>query len=263
LRADEDRWDRESGTTWVRWEVRPWRSADGSTGGILIFAEDITRRKHMEEALASLSRKLIESQEQERARIGRELHDDINQRLAMLAVGLEQLQDNPREAARHLQELRDETIAISGDVQALSHELHASKLEYLGVVAGMRSWCKEFSERQNMEIDFTSNVYSVLPFEIGLSLFRVLQEALHNIIKHSGVRRAEVQVLQRSHEFRLIVRDTGSGFDIEEARKGSGLGLTSMKERVQLLNGQLSIESKPMSGTRIHVRVPFKPENPV
>jgi len=262
LRADEDRWDRESGTTWVRWEVRPWRSAEGSTGGILIFAEDITRRKHMEEALASLSRKLIESQEQERARIGRELHDDINQRLAMLALGLEQLQENPLEVRRRVQELRKETIAISSDVQALSHELHASKLEYLGVVSGMKSWCKEFSERQNLGIDFTSNVYSVLPFDIGLSLFRVLQEALHNIIKHSGVRRAEVQVLERANEFHLIVRDTGCGFDIEEAKSGSGLGLTSMNERVQLLNGQLSIESKPMSGTCIRVRVPFKSESP-
>jgi PAS domain S-box-containing protein len=261
LRADEDRWDRESGSIWVRWEVRPWRRADGSTGGILIFAEDITRRKHMQEALSSLSRKLIESQEQERARIGRELHDDINQRLAMLAVGLEQLQRNPLEVARRLQELREEAIAISGDVQALSHELHASKLEYLGVVSGMRSWCKEFSERQNMEIDFRSNVYSVLPFDVGLSLFRVLQEALHNVIKHSGVRRAEVQVLERSNEFHLIVKDAGSGFDAEETKRGSGLGLASMKERVQLLNGHLSIESKPMSGTRIRVRVPFKSQN--
>src|SRR6266705_637304 len=146
LRADEDRWDREGGTTWVRWEVRPWRSADGLTGGILIFAEDITRRKQMEEALSSMSRKLIESQEQERARIGRELHDDINQRLAMLAIGLEQLQNNPLKVRSRLQELREETIAISSAVQALSHELHSSKLEYLGVVSGMESWCKEFSE---------------------------------------------------------------------------------------------------------------------
>src|SRR3974390_2699998 len=102
----------------------------------------------MEEALSSMSRKLIESQEQERSRIGRELHDDINQRLAMLAMGLEQLQNEPLELPVRLQQLRGETNTLSDAVQALSHELHSSKLEYLGVVSGMKSWCKEFSERQ-------------------------------------------------------------------------------------------------------------------
>ena len=259
LRSDEDSWHRGGGgTTWVRWEVRPWRRGDGSIGGILIFAEDITRGKHLEEALSSLSRKLIESQEQERARIGRELHDDINQRLAMLAIGLDRLQNNPLEVVSHLQELREETMAISSEVQALSHELHASKLEYLGVVSGMKSWCKEFSERQKMDIDFRSDVSSALPFEIGLSLFRVLQEALHNVVKHSGVKRADVQVVERSNEVLLTVGDSGCGFDTEAASRGNGLGLISMKERAQLVNGQLSIESKPMKGTSIHVRVPFK-----
>ncbi|HVI78341.1 MAG TPA: PAS domain S-box protein, partial [Candidatus Acidoferrum sp.] len=161
LQAEEDRWDRQGGfATWVRWEVRPWKTPSGSVGGILIFAEDITHRKQMEEALSGMSRKLIESQEQERARIGRELHDDINQRLAMLAVELEQLQDNPSEASNRVQELRKEITEISNDVQALSHELHSSKLEYLGVVEGIKSWCKEFSERQRMEIDFKNEVSS-------------------------------------------------------------------------------------------------------
>src|SRR5215469_8247398 len=260
LRADEDRWDRKAGTTWVRWEVRPWRSADGLTGGILIFAEDVTRRKQMEEALSSMSRKLIESQEQERTRIGRELHDDINQRLAMLAIGLEQLQNNPLKVRSRLQELRDETIAISSAVQALSHELHSSKLEYLGVVSGMESWCREFSERQKMQIDFRSDVSGPLPFEIGLALFRVLQEALHNAVKHSGVKQVEVQVAEQSNEVHLLVRDSGSGFDMEAVKRGSGLGLLSMQERVRLVNGAISFESKPMVGTTIRVRVPFKSE---
>ena len=260
LRADEDRWDRKGGTTWVRWEVRPWRSADGSIGGILILAEDITRRKQMEEALATMSRNLIEAQEQERIRIGRELHDDINQRLAMLAIGLEQLRSNPLKVRSRLQELREETLAISSEVQALSHELHSSKLEYLGVVSGMKSWCREFSERQKMQIDFRSDVSSPLPFEIGLCLFRVLQEALHNAVKHSGVKRIEVQVAEQSSEVHLIVKDSGSGFDIEAVKRGSGLGLTSMQERVRLVNGAISFESKPMGGTTIRVRVPFKSE---
>src|SRR5215469_10861459 len=259
LRAEEDRWDREVGTTWERWEVRPWQNAGGSIGGILIFAEDITRRKHMEEALSTLSRKLIQSQEQERTRIGRELHDDINQRLAMLAIELERLQIGPSDVRSRLQQLREETIALSSDVQALSHELHSSKLEYLGVVSGMKSWCREFSERQKMEIDFKSDVSSPLPFEIGLSLFRVLQEGLHNAAKHSGTKRVEVEVAEDSNEAHLIVRDSGSGFDLEAAKRGSGLGLTSMQERLKLVHGQLSIESKAQEGTTIHARVPLSP----
>ena len=257
LRADEDRWDRKGGTTWVRWEVLPWRRADGSIGGILIFAEDITQRKQMEEALSRMSRKLIQSQEQERTRIARELHDDINQRLAMLAIELERLRIDPQEVRSRLQQLREETIAISSDVQALSHELHSSKLEYLGVVSGMKSWCKEFSERQIMDVDFRSDVASPLPFEIGLSLFRVLQEALHNAAKHSGTKRVEVQVAEHSNEVHLLVRDSGSGFDLEAAKRGSGLGLTSMQERVRLVNGAITFASKPQEGTTIHARVPL------
>lgn len=259
IRADEDRWEGKDGPHWARWEVRPWQGADGSIGGILILAEDITRRKQMEEALSNMSRKLIESQEQERTRIGRELHDDINQRLAMLAIELEQLQNSPVEVASRLQELREETIAISSDVQTLSHELHSSKLEYLGVVSGMKSWCKEFSQRQKVDVDFKSDVSSSLPFEIGLSLFRVLQEALHNAVKHSGVKRVEVLLDEQSDQIHLLVRDSGCGFDAEAAKRGSGIGLTSMQERVRLINGTISFESKPMGGTTIRVRVPLKP----
>ena len=258
LGADEDRWESGGSTRWARWEVRPWRAADGTVGGILILTEDITRRKQMEEALSDMSRKLIESQEQERARIGRELHDDINQRLAMLSLELEQLQENPSEVQSRVQELRNQTTELSNDVQAMSHDLHSSKLEYLGVVAGIKSWCKEFGERQRVEIDFSNDVYSALPIEIGRSLFRVLQEALHNATKHSGVKRIELQLREDSGEIHLIIRDSGKGFDVEAALQGKGLGLTSMRERVRLVNGTFSIESKPMGGTTIHVRVPLE-----
>jgi PAS domain S-box-containing protein len=262
LRADEDRWEGQDGTHWARWEVRPWKTPEGAVGGILILAEDITRRKQMEEALSSMSRKLIESQEQERARIGRELHDDINQRLAMLAVELEQLQENPSEVQSRVQELRNQTTELSNDVQTMSHDLHSSKLEYLGVVVGIKSWCKEFGERQRVEIDFSSDVvHTALPFEIGLSLFRVLQEGLHNATKHSETKRIEVQLREDSGEVHLIIRDSGKGFDVEAALQGKGLGLTSMHERVRMVNGTISIESKPMCGTCIHVRVPFESEH--
>jgi PAS domain S-box-containing protein len=224
---------------------------------VACILQDVTDRKQADAVLADMSRKLIEAQEQERVRIGRELHDDINQRLAMLAIELEQLQGNPSQVEQRVAEIRKGVAEISNDVQALSHDLHSSKLEYLGVVAGIRSWCKEFAERQRIEIDFRSDVSSVLPFEVGLSLFRVLQEALHNAIKHSGVGRVEVQLREAAGEIHLVVRDSGRGFDLEPALQGKGLGLTSMRERVRLVNGTIAIESKPMGGTSIHVGVPL------
>ena len=233
---------------------------EGATGveGAACIAQDITEGKRLEEALTEMGRKLIAAQEQERARIARELHDDINQRLALLGIELEQLQDNPSEVGSRVQEVRKKMSKISNDLQALSHDLHSSQLEYLGVVAGMKSWCKDFGERQRMEIDFrSSEAPHSVPSEIGLCLFRVLQEALHNAAKHSGVKRIEVQLAENSGEIHLVVSDLGRGVDIESARQGRGLGLTSMRERVRLVNGTISIESRPMGGTTIHVRVPF------
>jgi signal transduction histidine kinase len=214
----------------------------------------------MENALSESNRKLIQSQEQERARIGRELHDDINQRLAMLALELQQLQEDPSEVSLRLQQLRQQTVEISNDVQALSHELHSSKLEYLGVVAGIRSWCKEFGERQGMEITVKIDARTPIPLEIGVTLFRILQEALHNAVKHSGVKHIDVQLLERSNEIQLTIADPGKGFDVEATRQGRGLGLASMEERARLVKGTIAIESRPMSGTTIRVAVPITRE---
>jgi signal transduction histidine kinase len=222
---------------------------------------DISERKRAEEVVSSMTRKLVEAQEQERARIARELHDDINQRLAMLAIELEQIKDNPSQAASRVQEIRKRTAEISNDVQALSHDLHSSQLEYLGVVAGIWSWCKEFGERHGIEIDCRHDVRSILPAEIGLCLFRVLQEAVHNAAKHSGVKRIEVQLEESSGEIHLVIRDLGRGFDIPAARQGRGLGLTSMQERVRLVNGTIEIQSGPIGGTTILVRVPWATEH--
>jgi PAS domain S-box-containing protein len=224
---------------------------------VTCLLQDITDRIRAEQTLADMTRKLVEAQEQERARIARELHDDINQRLAMLAIELEKLQSNPSEVEVRVRKLLNETNEISNDVEALSHELHSSKLQYLGVVAGIRSWCKEFGERQNMEIEFRSDVATVLPFETGVCLFRILQEALHNIVKHSGVKRVDVRLTEHSNQIHLRVSDSGKGFDVESTMQGKGLGLTSMRERVRLVNGTIAIESKPMGGTTIRVCVPL------
>ena len=222
---------------------------------VACILRDITDRKRAEQAVAEMTRKLIQAQEQERARIGRELHDDINQRLAMLSVELERLQQNPSEFQNRVRELRKELRQISDDVQALSHDLHSSKMEYLGAVSGMKSWCMQVAERHKFDIDFRSDLSGALPLEIGLPLFRVLQESVNNAIKHSGQKRVEVQLREDSGEIHLLVRDSGVGFDVEGALSGKGLGLTSMRERVRVLNGTLTIESKPNDGTTIHVRV--------
>jgi signal transduction histidine kinase len=140
----------------------------------------------------------------------------------------------------------------------MSHELHSSKLEVLGIVAAMRGFCREFSEQQKLEIDFQPHdLPSPLSADISLCFFRVLQEALHNSAKHSGVRHFEVRLWGTSDEIHLTVRDSGVGFDREAAKKSRGLGLISMEERLRLLNGALSIESQPKRGTTVHARVPL------
>jgi len=248
-------------SVWLKSNGRGFFNAEGEILRVIGMVADVTDVKRAEESLAGMTRKLIEAQEQERARIGRELHDDINQRLALLSVELGQLQDDPSDLRDRVQGLQNAIAEISDNVQTLSHELHSSKLEYLGVVAGINSWCKEFGKRQRMEIEFSSNVLSVVPREIGLTLLRVLQEAVHNAIKHSGVRKVSVQLREDSHEIDLVVRDAGKGFEAEAALQADGLGLTSMRERVRLVYGTIEIDSRPMAGTTIHVRVPLRSED--
>jgi PAS domain S-box-containing protein len=244
----------------VHWVAGRWQALmdeSGEPSRVVGADTDITNRKRAEEALADMTRKLVDAQEQERARIARELHDDIGQRLALLAVELEQLRQNPSEIEVRMQELRNHTSEISKDVQALSHDLHSSQLEYLGAVAGIRNWCRAFGERWGMQIDFRHDVQNPLPQEIGLCLFRVVQEALHNAARHSGVKRAEVQLEADSDQIHLVVRDSGTGFDVDAVQLRTGLGLTSMRERVRLVNGTIDVQSRPMGGTTIQVRVPF------
>jgi PAS domain S-box-containing protein len=225
---------------------------------------DVTERKQAEDALSQVSRRLIEAQEQERTRIARELHDDMGQRLALLAVELEELHQNPpvlSEIRRRVGGLHKQVAEITTDIQSLSHELHSSKLEYLGIAAAMRGFCKEFSEQQDVEIDLRSHDLpsSVAP-DISLCLFRVLQEALHNSAKHSGVRHIEARIWGAPDEIHLTVSDSGAGFDSEAAKESRGLGLISMKERLKLLKGTFSVESQPQRGTTIHACVPLRSE---
>jgi signal transduction histidine kinase len=147
---------------------------------------------------------------------------------------------------------------LGSDVQALSHHLHSPKLEYLGLAAAAAGFCGEVSNRQGVEIAFHSeNIPMDLPMGTSLCLFRVLQEAIQNATKHSGSRHLEVSLSSGLSEIELTVRDSGIGFDPQEAMKGRGLGLTSIRERLKLVNGDLSIDSQPQRGTTIQARVPL------
>jgi PAS domain S-box-containing protein len=246
---------------WIagRWQV--FMNDSGEPLRALGVNIDVTEHKRAEQALVEITRKLIEAQEQERARIGRELHDDIGQRLAMVAVQLQKVHEDSLvlpEVRNRMGELKKEISEIANDIQSLSHELHSAKLQYLGLAATMRSFCKDFGEQQKVEIDFQSHdLPSPLSPDISLGLFRVLQEALHNSAKHSGVKYFEVGLWGTSDEIHLTVKDSGAGFDREAAKESRGLGLISMEERLKLVKGTLSINSQPKGGTTIHARVPF------
>jgi signal transduction histidine kinase len=206
---------------------------------------------------------LIEAQEEERTRIARELHDDISQRVALLAMQLDRMSLNlPASAAdlkQGVEEAARQTSEIGNDIQALSHLLHNSKLEYQGLTAATAGFCRELSDRHGVAIDVRSeDIPSDLPPEISLCLYRVAQEALQNVMKHSGSRRVEVSLKSTLNELLLTVRDFGIGFDPADAVKGRGLGLISMKERLNLVGGELSIDSQPQTGTTILARVTLK-----
>jgi signal transduction histidine kinase len=242
----------------------PRLNHEGSFVGYIGSCVDFTDRKLAETALASVSRRMIEAQEQERTRIARELHDDVGQRLALFSINLSQLHKgltNSSEIRRRAEGLRDQISDVATDIQALSHRLHSSKLQYLGLATAMRGFCQEFGEQQKVEIDFEAHdLPSPLSPDISLCFFRVLQEALHNSAKYSGVRQFEVRSWGTPNEVHLTVSDLGSGFDIDLARKSRGLGLISMDERLKILNGRLSIQSQLKRGTTVHAVVPLNPE---
>ena len=226
----------------------------------LCVAADITGRKLAEEALAGVSRKLIEAQEAERTRIARELHDDINQRIALLALNLHTLRQalpaSEINTGKGIDDAYEQVANLGSDVQALSHRLHSSKLEYLGLERAVTGFCRELSARQNLRIQLrVETLPPTLSHEISLCLFRVLQESVHNALKHSGTDECDVSLTGTVTGVHLVVHDSGTGFDPSNVN-GHGLGLTSMRERLRLVKGQLSIESRPQHGTTVRASVP-------
>ncbi|UWZ83537.1 PAS domain-containing sensor histidine kinase [Occallatibacter riparius] len=224
---------------------------------------DITARKESEQALAAFNGRLIQAQEEERTRIARELHDDISQRVALLAIRLGMLKAAPGglpdDMLDQVSKTQQETAELSLSIQHLSHELHSSTLKIVGLSAAIRSWCGEFGEKRNLDVSFVSeDVPAQMPAEVSLHLYRVMQEALNNAAKYSGSSSFDVRLWGTPGEIHLSVADSGKGFDVRAVESGRGLGLKSMRERMRLIDGSLAIESESGCGTTIHACVPVK-----
>jgi PAS domain S-box-containing protein len=251
---------------WMFDVASPRVNGDASFGGFIGSAIDTTDQKLAQQALEKVSGQLIEAQEKERSRIARDLHDDICQRLALLSMEIGQANRTSNGSLvatkQNLENIRKHCSEIAADVQSLSHKLHSSTLDFLGVVAAIRAFCGEFSKQHQVSIEFTDrNVPKHLPKDISLCLFRIAQEALHNAVKYSGTDQFSVALYATEEEVQLAVRDSGAGFNVEEAKKNPGLGLVSMQERAHLVHGSFSVESKPGKGTRIFAAVPLVAEN--
>jgi len=270
LKKDEDYWERADGTRlWLRWEIRPWGGRDGTPEGVLILAEDITERKRMEEALRSseqdlraLAASLLTAQADERRRIARDLHDDVTQRLALLSIGIGKLaatNGSPTEAGNQFLALQDQANQISREVRRLSHGLHPSVIEDLGLSSALEEFCEEFSKAQGIAVRFEGTAEDLgLSPHAASSLFRIAQEGVQNAAKHAGATEVRVVLSRGPKEIELRVTDNGRGFPGEDpGRDHKGLGIVSMTERARMMDGKLSISSRPNGGTQVVASVPF------
>jgi len=222
--------------------------------------------KQARDAQLQLSGLLINAQETERSRLASELHDDFSQRLALLALGLENaseaLSDPSQATKRQLHELFNSASELGADLHTVSHRLHPSALKSLGLVLGLKALCQESSSRQGVKIVFSSeDIPRAVPPNVALCLFRIVQEGLQNLRKYSGASQGQVNLRKEGDRLILSVSDKGRGFDAKEMRNSVGLGIRSMGERARLVGGQFEIHSEPGEGTRIDVSVPLQPEN--
>ena len=240
------------------------------------IVRDITERKRAEELrreseadlrrssekLRPLTARLITAREEESKRISRELHDDFNQKIAALVIGIETIKKHIPKSAKtlpeQLTELRRQAETLSDDVRRVARTLHPSMLDDLGLVVALKSYCAAFTRETGIETKFTHrNVQRALSKDVALCVYRVVQESLQNVRKHSDAKRAQVSVTKTEARVGLAVSDNGVGFDTELQSGERGIGLTSMEERVRLVSGSFSVKSRPGEGTRVDVRIPL------
>jgi PAS domain S-box-containing protein len=249
---------------WIMDYGVPRYSPAGAFCGYIGSSLDITDLKRSEEELGKVSGRLIHAQEEERRRIARELHDDFTQRLAALGMELAQLgQETPSKESlqQRLAEVGGKLRDITMGLSATAHQLHSSHLELIGLAASAQRLCSDFSQQNGIHVDFQQHdIPKNLPPETVLCLFRVLQEALHNVARHSHANSCRVQLRKENRGVLLTVSDAGAGFDPVRGERNGGIGLISMRERVRLVGGELHLHSRPEEGTRLEARVPMPAE---
>jgi PAS domain-containing protein/ABC-type uncharacterized transport system substrate-binding protein len=244
---------------WFGMKAVPLRRPEG---GAVVTHRDISEQKRQEMALRDLTGRLISAQEDERRRIARDLHDDLQQRLALLAIELDGIALghsvlSGKEVATRARDLWRQTTEVSTELHQLSYRLHPSKLEALGLLATVQGYCRELSQR-GLRVTFTHDgVPSAIPDDVALCVFRIVQESLQNVVKHSGVTDARMTMSGADGSLRLVVADAGRGFDVGAALNRGGLGLISMRERMNLVGGNMTIRSVPGSGTYMEFQVPL------
>ncbi len=249
--------------TLTAWQQYRWQIL-ATAAVLLLQAAMITwllyehrRRRRSEAATHALGGRLITAHEEERARLARELHDDITQRLAVLAIdaGREERKSPPGSPMRTM---REGLVRLSEDVHALSYRLHPSILEDLGLTAALKSECERFSQTCSTRLETSvPDLPETLPRDVALCLFRIAQEGLRNIARHAGASQAEVRLQRLDGGLQLTVKDDGTGFDPAQHRLQSSLGHAGMQQRVSLLGGRINIRSSPGHGATIVAWVPL------
>lgn len=252
---------------WIASRGTVRRERGGAFAGHICSGIDITERKEAERLGEQLSHYLIATQEQERSRVARELHDDIGQSMALLGVELHRLQqildDASPPAQRQLETIVEQSASIASGLHAISHQLHPSTLYVLGLCVSLKSLCQSFSQQRHLRVRMTHrDVPAVIANDVSLTLYRITQEALRNVARHSGASEATVELTGDMHRLELRIADAGHGFDLQKVRRQRGLGLVSMRERLRAIGGELTIHSAPQRGTEILVRVPMLVASP-
>lgn len=239
----------------------PRYSPDTSFCGYIGSCIDITDLKRSQQEMEELSGRLIHAQEEERRRVARELHDNFGQKLVVLSMELAQHLSQPENQPRiegYLRDLSEKLKEVSRAMNVTAHQLHSSHLEVLGLVSAIQGLCHEFSRQYGIEASFSHTGMTFrVSSDIALCLFRVVQEALQNIAKHSGAQTCRVGLSGTPDGIRLCISDPGIGFDPARLKLKPGLGFVSMRERLRLVGGQITVESQLSQGTRLDIRVPF------